>query len=328
MYTADRSLRQPSLHKGWEIFASRPFSLVAALIFAVVLSVISFFILFFPVITGYYYAIRQSEREAFFIDLKNVFRTTFLVLQGVGRYFFQSFIMGIFGLIPSLILLLLPVLLFQNNPHLALISQVLFLPAFFIAGAVVLFGYPYLLATNRAFGALGYALSTGKRRPLTALGIGFLILCPIPGAIFHLLMVLSYPVLAASAVATTADKTDKLLETPVKEKTGKFGFAAHLVILAVFAVGGYYCFQLIGGPGIVFILGLFFAFELMTALISLRFALKIFIFIAVFVGITLGGGTLCARIWGDSAFMVWVVICVVLLMIFQKRIFAGSFKPK
>ena len=82
----------PSFKKGWEIFASRPLSLIAILILAVSLSVISFFILFLPVIASFYYTISQSKRERFFIDLYTIIRTVSIFFNGIKHYFFQSYL--------------------------------------------------------------------------------------------------------------------------------------------------------------------------------------------------------------------------------------------
>ena len=161
-------LAEPNFRKGLEIFASRPVSLVAALIAAVVVSVVSFMLLLFPVIAAYFYAVRQSRKEEFFIDLGNVLRTTSLVFGGIKRYFVQSYLMGILGLLPALLLLLAPVLLFgwagEDWRTLSLILQILWLPAFFLMGSVVLYGYPCLIASNSAIGSLRYAFSAGKSK--------------------------------------------------------------------------------------------------------------------------------------------------------------------
>jgi hypothetical protein len=319
---------QPSLHKGWHIFASRPISLVVALIFAVVICVISFFLLTFPVIAGYYYAVSQSKREEFFIDLGNVFRTTFLVLSGVRKYFFQSYVLGLFGLVPPIVLLLIPVLAVEQGSSLSIVLQVLWLPALFLAGAVVLFGYPYLLATNQGFGALGHAVSMGKAKPVLVFGVGVLILFPIPGAIFHLLMVFSYPILAASAVASTADATERLLEIFEREERKKRGLGFYVVVLAIVFGGCYFFEQLWGGPGILFWLGLCLAFFLMSKMTAFSFAVRVFVFVVGFVAALFGGGTLLARALGDTAFMVWTVICIIFLMMFQRRIFGQGYEVK
>ena len=68
-------LANPSLAKGWQIFGSRVVSLVGTLIVGVVVSVVSFMLLLFPVIAAYYYAVRESGREEYFIDLNTIGRT-------------------------------------------------------------------------------------------------------------------------------------------------------------------------------------------------------------------------------------------------------------
>jgi len=43
-------------------------------------------------------------------------------------------------------------------------------------------------------------------------------------------------------------------------------------------------------------------------------------FVVSFMAIMLGGGVIIARNWSEVAASVWVVVCIILLMIFQGRI--------
>jgi hypothetical protein len=209
-------LKEPKLRRGLEIFASRPISLVVALIAAVVVFMVSFMLLLFPAIAAYFYAVRHSRREEYLIDLENVFRTNGLFFKGIGTYFIQGYIMGILGILPALALLLIPILPLElynaEGRNLSLILQILFFPAFFLMGSVVLYGYPCLIATNSAIRSLGYAVSKGKSKLLKVMALGLVLLVPIPGAIFHLFMPLTYPFLVSWAVSDTADDTDKLFD--------------------------------------------------------------------------------------------------------------------
>ena len=90
MHEIASEIPKPSLKKGWEIFASRPLSLIITLVIAISLSIISFFLLLFPVITSFYYTISQSKREQYLIDLNNILQTIFVFLEGIKRYFFFS----------------------------------------------------------------------------------------------------------------------------------------------------------------------------------------------------------------------------------------------
>lgn len=87
-------LPEPNLRQGLLIFSSRPFSLVAALILVIVIALVTFMILAFPVGAAYFYAVRQSKREEYFIDLNNILRTCGMVFRGIKRYFLQSYILG------------------------------------------------------------------------------------------------------------------------------------------------------------------------------------------------------------------------------------------
>ena len=198
----------PSLRRGWTIFASRPLSLVVVLIAAVAISVVSFLLLTFPVIAAYYYAVRQSRREEYFIDLNAVAGTVLHFFVGIGKHFWKSYWLGVVGLLVPGGLLVLPAVVLevagQRSLPFSLILMVLWLPAFFLTGAAVLYGYPYLVSAQKG-SALGYALSRGKARPFSVVALGFLLLFPIPGFIFHLLMVFSYPILVSSSLGIAED---------------------------------------------------------------------------------------------------------------------------
>jgi hypothetical protein len=318
-------LPQPNLRKGLEIFATRPLSLVASLILAVVISVVTFLLLTFPVIAGYYYAVRQSMREEYFIDLNNVFRTNSLVFSGIKRYFVQSYILGITGLIPAVGLLLVPLVPFEIGGEqwkwLSLILQILFLPAFFLAGAVVLYGYPCLIATNNAIGSLRYAISAGKAKLLKVLAVGFILLFPITGFIFHLLMILTYPLIVSWAVVVTADTSESLIE--VKGK-GEGVLPGMLLSLFLVAVAGGLCYlsvSLWGGPGFVAWLGICLAFALLKVFTTWNFALKLFGFALGFTAAVFGGAVLFTRFWGENIAFVWMGICIVFFLLFRGKIF-------
>ena len=191
---------------------SRPLSLVTALILAVLICLASFMLLTFPVIAGYYYAVRQSKREEYFIDLYNIFRTAFLVLGGIRKYFVQSYILGLTCLLPAAALYVAPVLPMatagERGIYASLSLMLLWLPSFFLAGVTVFNGYPRLIATNDGIGSVRYAVSAGRAKPLLALARGFMLLYPLPGWILHWLMVFSYPLLTVWAIGAAADTTE------------------------------------------------------------------------------------------------------------------------
>ncbi len=265
-----QALPSPSLQLGWQIFVSRSLSLIAAFIMAVVLCVISFFLLTFPVIAGYYYAVRHSRREEYFIDLVNISRTTALLFRGIGRYFVQSYVFGIIGLLPVAVLFFFPVLPAIISPEkgfiLGLFLQILWIPTFFLAGAVIFYGYPHLIATNRGIASFRYALSMGKTKPLATIGRGVLLLYPIPAALFHFFMVFSYPILVGWAVASTDDESFEVKKEVVApgEITLKKLFLT--LLLAAVMVGILYLFAgLWGGVGFFIGLGLCFTLALLFA---------------------------------------------------------------
>lgn len=241
---------QPNWRTGFEIFATRPLSLVSVLILAVILCVISWMLLFFPVIAAYYFAVRQSRREEYLIDLNSILRTTALFLKGIPTYFVQSYILGLIGLLPAAILFFIPVVpLYVAEDHawayyVSLVLSVLWVPALFMAGVTVFNGYPRLIVTNNSIDAIRYAVSEGKANPLLALARGFLLLSPVPGGILHFTMVLSYPWLTAWAVATSGDIDE--LERKEKETEGlsMFGAVGLTLLLAAVMVGA--CFLFVG----------------------------------------------------------------------------------
>jgi hypothetical protein len=263
-------LTTPSLQRGWEIFSSRPLSLVFAFIVAVVICVVSLFLLTFPVIAGYGYAVRQSRREKYFIDINAMLRTTALLFRGIKIYFGQSYVFGFLGILPTAILFfitVLPILTSTNQKALilSLALEILWVPAFFLAGAFVFFGYPYLIATNQGKDAIRYALSVGKSEPLATTGKGFLLLFPLPGWIIHFLMIISYPILASWAIAATDDPANAQQEvfgqgqaTFAKLILGLI-LAAVMVFVLHFSVAWWGGIGFFIGLGISFILAFVFA---------------------------------------------------------------------
>lgn len=191
-------------------FATRPVSLVATLLLAVVVSVISFGLLLFPAIAAFYYAVNQSQPEHFFIDLPNVSRTVGMFWMGLRRYFVGAFAVGLFGILPSIGLLLVPIvpleLELENAATWAVLLQVLLIPAFYFAGAVLLFAYPTLLVTGKGIRSLRQGLVMASGRPWITMAIGFVVLFPPVSFVFHGLMILTYPILVC-AVAEPSDQS-------------------------------------------------------------------------------------------------------------------------
>lgn len=198
-----------NLTNGIRIFVSRPFTLVITLIVAVVITVASFMLLLFPVMAGYYHAVAHSRRETQFIDLNSLFVAIGMLFQGIKRYFFGSYVLGLFGLTPALALSVAPVLPFYDGAQSSLwwlLLQILLIPAYFLAGTIVLYGFPSLIQTGRGFDSLGFSIRAGAKSFFKVLLLGFLLLFPITGAVIHLLMVFSYPIITAWGVAQLVEE--------------------------------------------------------------------------------------------------------------------------
>ncbi|UCH58729.1 MAG: hypothetical protein JSV61_10985, partial [Anaerolineales bacterium] len=208
----------------------------------------------------------------------------------------------------------------DENLYLGVILQVLWLPAFFLAGSIVLYGYPFLIATNNVIDSIRFTLSAGRVKVLKVLAVGFVILFPIPGFFFHLLMVFTYPLIVAWAVSPTADATESLIELKWKESKVSTGFLLPLCLLAVGAAGGYLLFKVWGGPGIVGWVGICLAFLVAKLFSNWNFALRLFAFALGYVVVLLGGAVLFARLWGEDIFFIWIGICLGFLILFQKKI--------
>ena len=309
-----QALARPSLRLGWAIFASRPISLVAALIVAVVLLVTSFGLLAPPILAGYYHAVRASRRERFLIDLERVLGAVGELFRGIGRHFGRSYLLALGGLLVPLALMLAPAVLLElRGPGAAgwaIALQVLFLPAFAVAGATLLHAVPALVSTDAGtLAAARHALAAARRRPWPSLAVGFLFLFPIPGVLIHLLMVFSYPLLAASAVAATGDES----QVVIPPRTPRRAFAVTMALaLVAGAVLGY---RFGGGVGVVFWLGLWVCFLIMSLMASWALAARLLGFALGYAAFILGGGAIVARIWGDAALGPWTALCIAGLVV-------------
>ncbi len=200
--------KRPDLKTGFKAFASRPLSLTITLILGVVVSVISFLLLLFPVVPAYYYAVAESRREEFFIDLPNVVRTVTLLFKGIKKYFVQSYLLAFMALLPALALFVLPLIplyLYENEGlGISLFLQLIWIPVFLFFGSLLLFGYPQLVVSNNAVLAFKSTVAGIKRAPLLVFILGFLTLVPFTAFVFHLFMVFTYPILAGWAMSAVS----------------------------------------------------------------------------------------------------------------------------
>ncbi|NIO20774.1 MAG: hypothetical protein GTN76_08565, partial [Candidatus Aenigmarchaeota archaeon] len=147
----DRSgklLKDPNFRKGLEIFVSRPISLIAALILSIVICLITFMLFTPPVIAGYYYAVKKSRREQYFIDLNNITITLASLFRGMENYFVQSYVFGIPAFLSVLFLYTIPLIGIgfggESGMYIGTLLLILWLPAFFLSGIFIFQGYPYL----------------------------------------------------------------------------------------------------------------------------------------------------------------------------------------
>lgn len=199
----------PNFRRGREIFFSRPISLTLTLIIAVMICVISFLLLVFPVITAYYYAVSNSKREEFFIDLDNVAKTISFLFKGIKQYFLQSYLFALISVLPVLTLYLIPLmpiyLYGKQGLQISAFLQIIWIPLFFFFGSLLLYGYPQLIVSKSAIYAFKSTFAGIKRSPLVVFILGFLTLVPFTSFVFHLLMVFTYPILAGWGVSAVSD---------------------------------------------------------------------------------------------------------------------------
>jgi len=181
----------PSWNRGWVIFTTRPITLAVTLVVAVIASVISMGLLFFPAIVGFHHAIRYGRREMQFIDLAVIANTIGLFFQGVGRDFVGAWVLGITGSALPVALFVLPVVpLYRPEATISawnFLLMLLWIPSSILLGAVLLYGFPNLVEQGHGASALRETFFQGRSHKLLAFTIGFLLVFPVTGFIFHLL---------------------------------------------------------------------------------------------------------------------------------------------
>jgi len=67
-------------------------------------------------------------------------------------------------------------------------------------------------------------------------------------------------------------------------------------------------------------IGLCLAYAILAKRLFRRDAMAIVAFVIAFTVICLGGGTLFANLWSEAAAGIWVVVCILFLMLFAKKI--------
>lgn len=84
--------------------------------------------------------------------------------------------------------------------------------------------------------------------------------------------------------------------------------------------GGYAVYRSAEGYCVVAYVGVCLAFGFIFKKLHTGDALRLVGFVISFMAIMLGGGVIIARIWSEAAAGVWIGVCIILLMVFQKRI--------
>lgn len=84
--------------------------------------------------------------------------------------------------------------------------------------------------------------------------------------------------------------------------------------------GGYAVYRTAEGYWVVAYVGVCLAFGFIFKKLHTGDALRLVGFVVSFMAIMLGGGVIIARNWNEPAAGVWIGVCIILLMVFQKRI--------
>jgi len=88
----------------------------------------------------------------------------------------------------------------------------------------------------------------------------------------------------------------------------------------IFLIGAWQFYRFGGGAFAFAWLGLCLAFLYTCRKLHLRDALKLWIYVFAVLAVLLGGALLLERNWGESAAFIWVILCTIVLMVFQKKL--------
>jgi hypothetical protein len=93
-----------------------------------------------------------------------------------------------------------------------------------------------------------------------------------------------------------------------------------LIYWLILIGGAYFIHQIANVYCMLAFIGLFLAFGITLIKLHLSDALRLWAFVITFMVIMLGGAILLARHWNEFAAGVWIVICIILLFVFQNWI--------
>jgi hypothetical protein len=93
-----------------------------------------------------------------------------------------------------------------------------------------------------------------------------------------------------------------------------------LIYWLILIGGAYFIHQIANVYCMLAFIGFFLAFGITLIKLHLSDALRLWAFVITFMVIMLGGAILLARHWSEFAAGVWIVICIILLFVFQNRI--------
>jgi len=93
-----------------------------------------------------------------------------------------------------------------------------------------------------------------------------------------------------------------------------------LIFWILLIVGAYIVYRIVDVYFMLTFIGFYIAFGITLLKLHLGDALRVWGFVFFFMIIMLGGAVILARNWNEFAAGVWIFICIILLMIYQKKI--------
>ena len=95
------------------------------------------------------------------------------------------------------------------------------------------------------------------------------------------------------------------------------GIVAYVIVLIA---GGYLALRLGDVYWAIAWVGICIAYRIAARKLFKREALKLIFFAILSAVVMLGGGAILARIWGVAFAFFWIILCILLLILFRKRI--------
>jgi hypothetical protein len=93
-----------------------------------------------------------------------------------------------------------------------------------------------------------------------------------------------------------------------------------LVFWLLLLGGGYAVYRTAEDYWVAGYIGVCLAFGYLFKKLPTGDALRLVVFVISFMAIMLGGGVIIVRNWSEPAAGVWIVLCIIFLMIFQRRL--------